>query len=252
MPTLDSSHELALEGSPGLFFRLANFDQQRFGIEFHFLEFTEPVPEFSQSAPAHGSLFADAVLALSLHVEFAFMGKQLDVQSRTNLLPWAANQLGLQLAQSAFRRSHQIVNGRLTVAHLCEDFLGGHTTIHHPGSLGLTVLGFDLFEEIPQRRLITGITSQYLIGQRKTLWCDNQCDDHLHAITSLVPTVPELALVCFSDRRITFEIGTGQIIEENVKLGVEEIFPALSQVSKERPFVLQEQVVAFVKSVAFG
>src|SRR5208337_1252663 len=100
--------------------------------------------------------------------------------------------------------------------------------------------------------LSTGITSQYLIGQRKTFWCDNQCDDHLHAITSLVPTVPELALLCFSDRRITFKIGTGQIIEENVKLGVEEIFPALSQVSKERPFVLQEQVVAFVKSVAFG
>src|SRR5208283_584574 len=99
---------------------------------------------------------------------------------------------------------------------------------------------FDLFEEIPQRRLITGITSQYLIGRRKTFCCDNQCDDHLHAITSLVPTVPELALVCFSDRRITFKIGTGQIIEENVKLGVEEIFPALSQVSKECPFVLQE------------
>src|SRR6202022_4256754 len=128
----------------------------------------------------------------------------------------------------------------------------GGSTVENPGPLGLTVLGFDLFEKIPQRRLITGITGQYLIGQRKTFWCDNQCDDHLDAITSPVPTVPELALVCFSDRRIAFEIGTGQIIEENVKLGVEEISPALSQVSKERPFVLQEQVVAFVKSVAFG
>src|SRR5208283_5125415 len=98
-----------------------NFDQQRFGIEFHFLEFTEPVPEFSQSAPAHGSLFADAVLALSLHVKFAFMGQQLDVQSRTNLLPWAANQLGLQLAQSAFRRPHQIDKW---AAHCCASLRG--------------------------------------------------------------------------------------------------------------------------------
>jgi len=39
--------------------------------------------------------------------------------------------------------------------------------------------------------------------------------------------MPELALVCFSDRRITFEIGTGQIIEENLELGIEEIFPTL-------------------------
>jgi hypothetical protein len=39
--------------------------------------------------------------------------------------------------------------------------------------------------------------------------------------------VPELALVCFFDRRITFEIGTGQIIEENLELGIEEIFPTL-------------------------
>src|SRR5271165_6341187 len=142
-----------------------------------------------------------------------------------------------------------------SAAHCCASLRalprwGSHD--YHPGSLGLTVLGFDLFEEIPQRRLITGITGQYFIGQRKTFWCDNQCDDHLDAITSPVPTVPELALVCFSDRRIAFEIGTGEIIEQNVKLGVEEIFPELSQVSKERAFVLQEQVVAFVKSVAFG
>src|SRR5208282_5565989 len=87
--------------------------------------FAEPIPEFSQSAPAHRPLFTDAVLALSLHIKFAFMGQQLDVQSRTNLLPRAANQLGLQLAQSAFGRSNQIVNRRLTVAHLCEHFLGG-------------------------------------------------------------------------------------------------------------------------------
>src|SRR5208282_117391 len=214
--------------------------------------FAKPIPEFSEAAPAHRPLFADAVSALSLHVKFAFMGQQLDVQSRMNLLPWEANQLGLQLAQAAFGRSNQIVNRRLTVAHLCEHFLGGDTTVEHPGSLGLTVLGFDLFEEVPQRRLITGITSEHFIGQRKTFRRDNQSDDHLHAITSLVPTVPELALVCFSDRRITFEIGTGQIIEENLELGVEEIFPALSQVSKERPFVLQEQVVAFVQSMAFG
>jgi len=33
---------------------------------------------------------------------------------------------------------------------------------------------------------------------------------------------------------------------------IKEILPALSQVSKEGPFVLQEQVVAAIKSVAFS
>src|SRR5208337_213558 len=123
------------DGTPSLLLGLANLDEQRFGIEFHFLEFTEPIPEFSQSAPAHRPLFTDAVLALSLHIKFAFMGQQLDVQSRTNLLPRAANQLGLQLAQSAFRRSNQIVNRRLTAAHLCEHFLGRDTTVMPHGGL---------------------------------------------------------------------------------------------------------------------
>ena len=63
--------------------------------------------------------FADAILALSLHIKFAFMGQQLDLDSRTSLLPWAANKLGFQLAQAAFGRSDHIINGRVTAPHLC-------------------------------------------------------------------------------------------------------------------------------------
>jgi hypothetical protein len=56
-------------------------------------------------------------------------------------------------------------------------------------------MGLNLFEKVLQRHLITGITSEHFIGEGNTFWRDNQSDDHLHAITSLVSTVPELALV---------------------------------------------------------
>jgi hypothetical protein len=38
------------------------------------------------------------------------MGEQLDFDSRTHLFPGTANELSFQLAQSAFRRSDQVIN----------------------------------------------------------------------------------------------------------------------------------------------
>src|SRR5260370_22120760 len=67
----------------------------------------------------------------------------------------------------------------------------------------------------------------------------DQGDHHLHAITALVAAVAVTALVVLVIRRVRFEIGAGQVVEQNLEAGAEQILPALPQVAEQRGLVWQ-------------
>jgi hypothetical protein len=71
-----------------------------------------------------------------------------------------------------------------------------------------------------------GPSTYDFVGQWKTVRRDDQCDHDLHAIGTLVAAVTELPLAIA--RRIAFEIGAGQIIQEHVEIGLKQVFPALA------------------------
>jgi len=93
-------------------------------------------------------------------------------------------------------------------------------------------LAFDAAEEVPQGLVVDGVARQHLVGQRETLWGDDQGDDNLNAIASVVAGVPIPALVTLRERRIALEVGAGQVVEQHLVGGVEEISPSIVEVGK--------------------
>ena len=156
------------------------------------------------------------------------------------------------MAQAPLGRAHQIEHGRITLAHLLERRFGGNAPVHHPDALGFAILFFDPLQKALQRGLIAGVAGHHFVTQRKALRCHNQSNHHLHAIGALVAAVAEFPFVRFGKRRVAFKIGAGQVVEQHVELGVEQIFPTRRQMIEKRGFVFQEQVVTFVKLVALG
>lgn len=65
----------------------------------------------------------------------------------------------------------------------------------------------------------------------------------------LLAAVAEAARVGGIDRRITFKVGAGQIVEEHLELRLEEGAPARGEVIKERRLVHHELVMAFVEAM---
>ena len=86
------------------------------------------------------------------------------------------------------------------------------TAVHHPDTLRFSVALFDLREERLQDRFITRVAGHHFIGQRKTLRRDDQRDDHLDTIRTVIATVAKLSFVARGKRRIALKIGGRQII----------------------------------------
>jgi hypothetical protein len=57
------------------------------------------------------------------------------------------------------------------------------------------------------------------------------------------------ALVAFREEWLSLEIGAGQVVEQDVEAGVEQIAPAADQVIEQCRFVIQQAVVAAVEFV---
>jgi hypothetical protein len=56
-------------------------------------------------------------------------------------------------------------------------------------------------------------------------------------------------LVCLILRRIAFEIGTRQIIEQDVEFGPKQVLPALSEMTEKRLLVRKQFIKAAVERV---
>ena len=191
-------------------------------------------------------------MTLSEDVEFAVLGQQLDLHALPRVLPGLFQQVLLQPVQASLRRSHQILHRWIAVAHFGQHGLGRHAAIHDPDPPRLAVLLLDLAQEHPQCLAVGGVAGQYLVSQRQAIGRDHQRDDHLRAVRPLVATVTMASLAAFWQVRCgDLEVGAGQIVQQHVEVGVEQIAPAPDQMREQRFLVLEQQIVAGIKLVLF-
>src|ERR1035441_1391354 len=62
------------------------------------------------------------------------------------------------------------------------------------------------------RRFCRRIPGEHLIGQRKTLRRDDQCNHHLHAVGPVITRVAELALALILQRRVDLKVGGCEVV----------------------------------------
>lgn len=60
------------------------------------------------------------------------------------------------------------------------------------------------------------------------------------------------ALILLVERRVGLEVGAGEVIQEHIEAGVEQIPPAAHQVIEHRLLVLEQPVVTGIKGVNVG
>ena len=67
----------------------------------------------------------------------------------------------------------------------------------------------------------------------------------------MVARVAEPALVALRKRRLRLEVGAGQIVEQDVEAGIEQVPPPARQMIEQRLLVLQQTIMAAVELVDF-
>src|ERR1700739_453338 len=70
------------------------------------------------------------------------------------------------------------------------------------------------------------------------------------AVAAVVTRIPVPTLVAFWKRRIALEIGTGQVVEQDVERNVEQVAPTPDQMVEQRLFVFEQPIVTAVELVA--
>src|SRR5208282_2837234 len=89
------------------------------------------------------------------------------------------------------------------------------------GALGQAV------EHGGERRAVLGISGKHLVGDRKALAADDQPDDDLLAVRSMIARIAPLGLGIADT--LTLEVGRGQIVEIDRRIEVEQAALALNQ-----------------------
>ena len=72
-----------------------------------------------------------------------------------------------QFGKPALGGADQVVDGRISRAHVLKDFFGGNAAVHHPDAFGLAVLRFDFLQEHSPRRLVGSVSRQHVVGKRE-------------------------------------------------------------------------------------
>lgn len=65
----------------------------------------------------------------------------------------------------------------------------------------------------------------------------------------MVARIPEAALVAVGEWRVGFEVGAGQVVEQHVEAGIEQVTPALLQMPEQRILMGQQAIMAGVELV---
>jgi hypothetical protein len=102
----------------------------------------------------------------------------------------------------------------------------------------------DAFDKPVQRGLVQGVARQHLVSQRQTSARHHQRYDDLHTIRPVIAWISEAALVAFGKRRIGFEIGACQIVEQHVGADVEQITPPRRQMIDRRHACFWESLIS--------
>ena len=130
------------------------------------------------------------------------------------------------------------MDGRIAGTHFGEHVLGGDAAVHDPDAPRLAEAGLDFLQEAAQGGFVGGVAGHDFVGEREAFGGDDQGDDDLRAVGTLVARVAELAFVAGREGRIAFEVGAGEIVEEDVEFDSEEVFPASAQEGEEVALVV--------------
>ena len=109
---------------------------------------------------------------------------------------------------------------------------------------------FSIFlQERTQGLVICCIPRHHFVSEGKALRGHHQCNYHLYAVIALVAAVAIPALVRCIGRRIGFEIGAREVVQQNVKAGCEQVLPALTQMAKQLRLVHEQLVEAAIERI---
>ena len=94
------------------------------------------------------------------------------------------------------------------------------------------------------------VARHHFVGDRKAFRRYDQRNDHLHTVGPPVPTVAELAQP-FCLRYVTLKIGAGQVVEQDIVGGIEQIVPLLLQEAEQVGLMFAELAQTAVERI-FG
>src|SRR6516164_6934956 len=145
-------------------------------------------------------------------------------------------------------RAHQVASPALSQP--LEIVFAHHAAVKDPYSPGTTVFALDGFQHLFERAHISPIAIKDFVGKRKTFRDYHQRQDELFAVSSVIARVAVLGSVDFLG--FAFKIGARQIVEQHIKTGAKEIFPALSQMLFQGFLVLNHPIQCAIKPILFG
>ena len=216
------------------------------------LDLTPALPIGLEFAPAQGAFLGGARAAVGQPIHLALRRRQFDAPVRTHFRPGLLHKLRFQFREPALGGAHPVADLGVRLAEFFEPGLGGDAPVHDPDALGLAVALWDERAPVPQSGFVGGVAGEHLVSQRQSLGRDDQRHDDWHAVAALVPAVAEAAGIGFLVRRVAFAVGAGQVVEEHVELGAEEIAPALAQMGEEGVLVCEQTVPAAGEGVVRG
>ncbi len=108
------------------------------------------------------------------------------------------------------------------------------TERHTTGEMEFAFGSDDLLEEMPEDSPPHPASSrpnrrEHLVAQREAFGRDDQRDDHLAAVASLVAAVAVLAQIMFAALYVALEVGARQVVQQHVELRPEQLAPAPAQ-----------------------
>ncbi len=238
------------EGPSGFTLGCSDLHQQRITRRTHAPQGPQPPQQPCQLASTDGHLFRLAACALRQHIQLAFLREQFHLYRLAHLPPRQFRPLRFVLPDLAPWRPHQVKHLPPRGAHLRQQFFTGNSPIHHPHPPCLAVHALDLVQKTAQAVPVGSIPLHHFVGQRETFRRQHQGDHHLPTVE---PPVPAVTVAGFGNRfRLSFHIGAGEIVEEQIKARRKEVLPPQPQVLEQLRLVRQYSIQTTIEPVLLG
>lgn len=197
--------------------------------------------------PPHRLLLLAAGGTAAEHERLTAVGarEQLDLDVGLHLLPRRRQQVALEGFEPGPRGADQVV--RPARPQRGQVLLADDPAVQHPDAVGLAVLGLDGLQDLVQRGDVRAVAIEHLVGQREAIRTDDQGQHDLGTIGPVIARVAPAHLGI--GRGQALDVGTRQIVEEDLVLGPEQFPVARGQVLLEGPLVRQEPIQAAVEAV---
>ena len=165
-------------------------------------------------------------------------GQSLHLDIGPDFFPLSVQQLLFKLLQLCARRAHQILS--VSFPQCPETVLADDAPVEDPHSTRFAVLAFDHPDHRLQRRHIGPVSIKGLVAERKPVFIDDQCNDHLFAVSPVIAriTAPHHRILF----RFSFHVATGQVVEQHVECGGEQLPVTLPEMAFQFGLMRNEMV----------